>query len=232
MLDGRRKSIQPMAQRLPDGNMQALEQFVNQSRWQRTPVRRRIAERLVQVVKPEVWVIDDVAFPKCGRASVGVARQYCGALGKRATCQVAVSVHAATDTASCPLERELFLPEERAHDTRRRTAAGVPDEVGHAPKPRLTLGLLERLAGWLPSVPVIVADCGYGRSVCFRLALEERGWSYIVAVEPKEIARPAGAKPELPPYQGWGPPTLPRYREPARPLHQLIDAHTRFEDVT
>lgn len=102
MLDGRRKSIQPMAQRLPDGNMQALQQFVNQSPWQWTPVRRRIAERLVQVVKPEVWVIDDVSFPKCGRASVSVARQYCGALDKRANCQVAVSVHAATDRASCP----------------------------------------------------------------------------------------------------------------------------------
>uniref|UniRef100_UPI0035A23895 transposase n=1 Tax=Streptomyces rishiriensis TaxID=68264 RepID=UPI0035A23895 len=78
-------------------------------------------------------------------------------------------------------------------------------------------------------------DCGRLRirpHVCFRLVLEERGWSYIVAVEPKEIARPAGAKPELPPYQGRGPPTLPRYREPARPLHQRIDAHTRFEDVT
>ena len=110
MLDGRRKSIQPMAQRLPDGNMQALQQFVNQSPWPWTPVRRRIAERLVQVVRPVVWVIDDVAFPKCGRASVGVARQYCGALGKRAHCQVAVSVHAATDppparcngSCSCP----------------------------------------------------------------------------------------------------------------------------------
>ncbi|CAM5518651.1 hypothetical protein DF17_35485 [Streptomyces rimosus] len=111
MLDGRRKSIQPMAERLPDGNMQALQQFVNQSPWEWTPVRRRIAERLCEVVRPEVWVVDDVSFPKCGRASAGVARQYCGALGKRANCQVAVSVHAATDVASCPLEWELFLPE-------------------------------------------------------------------------------------------------------------------------
>ncbi|CAM5709856.1 Transposase OS=Streptomyces griseorubiginosus OX=67304 GN=AQJ54_42880 PE=4 SV=1 [Streptomyces griseorubiginosus] len=213
MLDGRRKSIQPMAKRLPDGNMQALQQFVNQSPWPWAPVRRRIAERLVRVVKPEVWVID-------------------GALGKRANCQVAVSVHAATDTASCPLEWELFLPEEWAHDLLRRTAAGVPEEVGHVTKPRLALGLLERLAGWLGSVPVLVADAGYGRSVSFRLALEERGWSYVMAVEPKEIARPADAVPYLPPYQGLGPPTLPRYREPARPLHQLVGADACFEAVT
>ncbi len=112
MLDGRRKSIQPMAERLPDGNMQALQQFVNQSPWDPLPVRQRIAERLSGVVRPEVWVIDDVSFPKCGKASVGVARQYSGAVGKRANCQVAVSVHVATDTASCPLEWQLYLPRE------------------------------------------------------------------------------------------------------------------------
>ncbi|WP_143662116.1 IS701 family transposase, partial [Streptomyces glaucescens] len=112
MLEGRRKSIQPMAERLPDGNMQALQQFVNQSPWDPLPVRRRIAERLCETVRPEVWVVDDVSFPKCGTVSVGVARQYCGALGKRANCQVAVSVHAATDTASCPLDWQLYLPRE------------------------------------------------------------------------------------------------------------------------
>lgn len=63
MLDGRRKSIQPMAERLPDGNMQALQQFVNQSPWDPLPVRRRIAERLSEVITPEVWVVDDVSFP-------------------------------------------------------------------------------------------------------------------------------------------------------------------------
>jgi SRSO17 transposase len=71
-----------MADRLPDGNMQALQQFVNQSPWDPLPVRRRIAERLSEVITPEVWVIDDVSFPKCGKASAGVARQYCGAVGE------------------------------------------------------------------------------------------------------------------------------------------------------
>ncbi|MBP8539977.1 IS701 family transposase [Streptomyces sp. MK37H] len=231
MLEGRRKSIQPMAERLPDGNMQALQQFVNQSPWEWTPVRQRIAERLCEAVQPEVWVVDDVSFPKCGTASVGVARQYCGALGKRANCQVAVSVHAATDAASCPLEWELFLPGEWAHDDRRRQRAGVPEEVGHVPKTRLALGLLDRLAAQGLEVPVIVADAGYGRSVAFRLALEERGFSYVMAVDPKEIARPATAEPYQPAYGGLGPPTLPRYREPARPLATFVEVDTRFEDV-
>lgn len=74
MLDGRRKSIQPMAARLPDADMQALQQFVSQSPWDWTPVRRRIAKRLCQVIRPQVWVVDDVSFPKCGREAVGVAR--------------------------------------------------------------------------------------------------------------------------------------------------------------
>ncbi|MEW2276019.1 IS701 family transposase, partial [Streptomyces griseofuscus] len=231
MLDGRRKSIQPMAERLPDGNMQALQQFVSQSPWDWLPVRRRIAERLCEAITPEVWVIDDVSFPKCGSASAGVARQYCGALGKRANCQVAVSVHAATDTASCPLEWELFLPEGWTHDDGRRRRAGIPEEAGHVSKTRLALGLLDRLAGQGLAVPVIVADAGYGRSVSFRLALEERGWSYVMAVDPKEIARPAHAQPYQPAYGGLGPPTLPRYREAARPLPGLAAAAV-FEEVT
>ncbi len=232
MLDGRRKSIQPMAERLPDGNMQALQQFVNQSPWDPLPVRRRIAERLCEAVRPEVWVVDDVSFPKCGTASAGVARQYCGALGKRANCQVAVSVHAATDLASCPLEWDLFLPGEWAGDQRRRRRAGVPDEVKHVSKTHLALGLLDRLAGQGMAVPVIVADAGYGRSVCFRLALEERGWSYVLAVDPKEIARPAAAEPYQPAYGGLGPPTLPRYRVAPRPLPGLVDEAVAFEEVT
>ncbi|MFF5139257.1 IS701 family transposase [Streptomyces sp. NPDC013157] len=231
-LNGRRKSIQPMAERLPDGNMQALQQFVNQSPWDPLPVRRRIAERLCEAIRPEVWVVDDVSSPKCGTASVGVARQYSGALGKRASCQVAVSVHAATDTASCPLEWELFLPDERAGDHHRRRRAGIPEEVGHASRTRLALGLLDRLAEQGLAVPLVVADAGYGRSVCFRLALEERGWSYVMAGEPKEIARPADAEPYQPSYGGLGPPTLPRYRQAPRPLPDLVGEAAAFEEVT
>jgi SRSO17 transposase len=82
MLDGKRKSIQPMAERLPDGNEQALQQFVSQSPWDWRPVRQRLATQMTAVVDPEAWVVDDTGFPKYGTASVGVARQYSGTLGK------------------------------------------------------------------------------------------------------------------------------------------------------
>lgn len=160
MLDGRRKSIQPMAERLPDGNEQNLQQFVNQSPWDPVPVRRRIAERMVPLIGPDAWAVDDVSFPKDGKMSVAVAHQYCGALGKQANCQVAVSVHAVTDDASVPLQWRLFLPKEWAGDSARRRVTGVPQETGHREKWRLALDTLDELAGWGLTPPVVVADAG------------------------------------------------------------------------
>ncbi len=104
MLDGKRKSIEPMAARLADGDEQCLQQFVNQSPWDRVPVRRALARRMSRELSPEAWVIDDTGFPKFGKMSVGVARQYSGALGKVGNCQIGVSINAASEEASCPLE--------------------------------------------------------------------------------------------------------------------------------
>ncbi|MFE7314102.1 IS701 family transposase [Streptomyces sp. NPDC057555] len=219
--DGRRKPIQPMAERSPDGHMRALQQFVNQSPWDPLPVRRRIAERLAEVMTPEGWVVDDVSFPKCGKASVGVARQYCGALGKWANCQVAVSVHAATDTASCPLNWELYLPREWTDAPDRCRGAGVPDHVVHQEKGRLALGLLDTLGEWQLKAPVVVADAGYGVSAPFRLGLEQRGLSYVLALSGQEVAHPEGAEPHQPAYGGLRPSTLPRCRTPPRAVSVL-----------
>src|SRR4249919_1280487 len=110
MLDGQRKSMQPMAERL-GVDYQQLQQFVTSSTWDVTGVRRRLARMAVEVVVPQVWVVDDTGFPKDGKASPCVARQYSGTLGKVANCQIAVSVHAATDAASAMLDCRLFVPE-------------------------------------------------------------------------------------------------------------------------
>lgn len=110
LLDGRRKSMQPMAVRLGVDH-QGLQQFVTTSTWDTAAVRARLARRAVEVVAPVAWVVDDTGFPKDGTGSPGVARQYSGTLGKVANCQIGVSVHAVTDSASCPLGWRLFLPE-------------------------------------------------------------------------------------------------------------------------
>ncbi|MEU9030937.1 IS701 family transposase, partial [Streptomyces sp. NPDC048383] len=182
MLDGRRKSIQAMAARLPDGNEQNLQQFVNQSTWDPVPVQRRICERMLPLIAPTAWVIDDVSLPKDGRMSVGVAPQYCGALGKRANCQVAVSVHAVTDSASCPLQWRLFLPRSWEADDDRRTSARVPSEVTHREKWRLALDMLDTPAGWDMRPPVVVADAAYGTNAHFRAGLADRGIHYVLAI--------------------------------------------------
>ncbi|RZB14574.1 IS701 family transposase [Streptomyces sp. F001] len=202
MLDGRRKSIQAMASRLPDGNEQNLQQFVNQSTWDPVPVQRRICERMLPLIDPTAWVIDDVSVPKDGRMSVGVAPQYCGALGKRANCQVAVSVHAASDTASCPLQWRLFLPTEWASDTGRRTVTRVPPEVTHREKWRLALDMLDTLAGWGMRPPVVVADAAYGTNAHLRTELADRQLADILAVRADVTAHPFDAKPVAPDRNG------------------------------
>ncbi|MGT2525786.1 IS701 family transposase [Streptomyces nojiriensis] len=216
MLDGRRKSIQAMAGRLPDGNEQNLQQFVNQSTWDPVPVQRRICERMLPLIAPTAWVIDDVSLPKDGRMSVGVAPQYCGALGKRANCQVAVSVHAATDTASCPPQWRLFLPRSWDTDADRRTSTRVPSEVTHREKWRLALDMLDTLAEWDMRPPVVVADAAYGTNAHLRAGLDDRGIHYVLAVRADVSAHPLDAEPEAPPRKGpvgcW---PQPRYRQPA-----------------
>jgi SRSO17 transposase len=230
LLDGKRKSIQPMATRLAKGDPQAdayvieqaLQQFVNQSPWDPMPVRRRLAQRMTTAIQPQAWVIDDTAFPKFGRCSVGVAPQYCGALGKVANCQVGVSVHAVTDQASCPLDWRLFLPESWDADAERRRKAHVPDRERHRPKWQLALELLDELAGWDLVPPVILADAAYGEVGEFRLGLEQRALAYAVQVPGTISAYPAQVAPEAVPYAGRGRPSAPRYRGPRSSLRQLV----------
>ncbi|MEV5433048.1 IS701 family transposase, partial [Streptomyces sp. NPDC052701] len=216
MLDGRRKSIQAMASRLPDGNEQNLQQFVNQSTWDPVPVQRRICERMLPLISPTAWVIDDVSVPKDGRMSAGVAPQYCGALGKRANCQVAVSVHAAGDTASCPLQCRLFLPKEWCSDTERRALARVPSEVTHREKWRLALDMLDELADWGMRPPVVVADAAYGTNAHLRAGLTDRKIDYVPAVRADVSAHPFDAQPVAPERKSpVGCRPQPRYRHRA-----------------
>lgn len=227
LLEGRRKSIQPMAARLPDGDEQGLQQFITDSPWRDAPVRRRLAVRMTGVIAPVGWVVDDTGLPKDGRFSPGVAHQYCGALGKTANCQVLVSVNAATDRASCPLGWRLFLPESWDQDEERRERARIPEDVGHVPKWQLALGIIDELIGWGLARRVVQADGGYGDITRFRTGLQERDLEYVVQVKGITSAQPAEATPVTPVYAGMGRPRVARYPEKALNLRALALAAGR-----
>jgi SRSO17 transposase len=185
LLDGDRKSIEPMAARLAGGEVQALRQFVGQNPWAVEQVQELLARKLVDTLsEPVVWMIDETAFPKAGAASVGVARQYCGTLGKVANCQLAVSLHWSTAEMSCPLGWRLYLPEKWVSDPALRALGKIPEQIVYQSKAELALTLIDEALGWeVPALPV-VADSAYGNDFAFREALRARGLGYAVAVEP------------------------------------------------
>ena len=237
MLDGKRKSIEPMAARLPDGDEQCLQQFVNQSPWDPVPVRQALAVRMGRELGPEAWVIDDTGFPKFGKHSVGVARQYSGALGKVGNCQIGVSVNACSDEASCPLDWRLFIPEEWDEEGEfnqdRRVKCKLPEDMHHVEKWRLALEMIDELIGWGITPPVVLADGAYGDNTEFRTGLEQRELSYVLDVKGTTSAYSEDVKPSQPPRpEGRGRPPGVRYREDPSSLKDLALAAGSGATVT
>ena len=185
LLAGGRKSIEPLANRIAGADVQSLRQFVGQSPWAVAQIQQRLAEKVVDLlVEPEVWMIDETSFPKAGSASVGVTRQYCGALGKIANCQVAVSLHWSTCETSCPLAWRLYLPESWLATPAKRAEGKIPEGIGYRSKNQLALDLVDQALAWdVPRLPV-VADSAYGNDFDFRAGLRERDLQYAAAVEP------------------------------------------------
>jgi SRSO17 transposase len=238
MLDGKRKSMQPMAERLGVDHQQ-LQQFLTSSTWDYTDVRQRVARWAEGFVRPEAFVIDDTGFPKDGVDSPGVARMYCGALGKTGNCQIGVSVHAVTDWVSAAIDWRLFIPaswddtttddEHEANQIRaRRARSKIPGEVRHREKWRLALDMLDEITGgWGLAPRTVVADAGYGDTTGFRLGLTDRGLSYVLAVKSSTTAHPHDATPERLPYAGRGRPPVSRYRTGHSDLRDLVMAAGR-----
>jgi SRSO17 transposase len=222
MLDGARKSIEPMAARLADGDEQGLQQFVNQSPWDERIVRANLARRMCAEIAPEAWIVDDTGFVKKGRCSVGVGRQYSGTLGRVDNCQVGVSINAATDHASCPLDWRIFLPAAWDEDADRRAKAHVPDAVRHREKWRLALDMLDELKAWGLVPPLVCCDAGYGDSTAFRQGLDDRRIAYVVQVKPTTSAYPEPARRERPAYGGMGRPPAARYRGAPSSIKALV----------
>ena len=187
---------------------QSLHHFVADSAWSDEQMLLRVAQWVVPAMdfSDGGWrIIDDTGFPKQGRYSVGVARQYCGMLGKQDNCQVAVSVTLACQAGSLPVAWQLYLPKEWADDEPRRDKAGVPREVGFATKPAIALAQIERLLEQGAPKHCVLADAGYGVETAFRERLSELGLPYVVGVTGQVTVWPPGHAP-VPPevYSGRG----------------------------
>ena len=201
LLDGERKSIEPMADRIPGADVQALRQFVGQSPWAVEAVQRQLARKVVDLLSnPEVWILDETSFPKAGDHSVGVAWQYCGALGKVANCQVAVTLHWSSADASCPLGWRLYLPQAWIEDEKRAREVKLPEGLVYRSQTELALELIDQMLSWeVPRLPV-VGDSAYGNNYEFREQLRRRQLSYVMAVEPTTVVwtQDPNAVPVLP----------------------------------
>jgi SRSO17 transposase len=190
LLDGERKSIEPLSRRVPGGNEQNLQQFINQSPWSPAPILAAYRARMAAAFATDdgVIAIDDTGFPKQGKHSVGVARQYSGTLGKRANCQVATSLHYASGRGDYPLALRLYLPEAWTSDPERLEQARVPpDERAFKTKWQIALVLLDEVRAERLPHAVVVADAGYGAVTEFREGLEQRREHYVVGLLGEEV---------------------------------------------
>jgi SRSO17 transposase len=180
---GARKSLEPLVERLSgDAEYQSMQQFLADSPWDPALVVKAVAERVAGEIDVQAWVLDDTGFPKDGKDSPGVKRQYSGTLGKIGNCQIGVSLHAAGAGGTVPLGWALYLPEEWCEDQERRRKAKIPEEVSFKTKPELGVELAKRAAGWdLPKAPVL-GDQAYGDNTELRDGLHREGLQYVLAV--------------------------------------------------
>ena len=213
LLPAERKSVEPMAAMTAPSRTaaqhQSLLHFVGQGNWSDEKILAKVREIVVSKIEEHgpisAWIIDDTGFPKKGKHSVGVARQYCGQLGKQDNCQVAVSLSIANAAASLPVAYRMYLPSSWCDDAERRTKAGVPDHVVFKTKPEIALGQIK----WACEVGlprgVVLIDGGYGVDTDLRNGISDLGLRYAVGIGPGTSVWAPGTEP-LPPkaYSGRG----------------------------
>jgi SRSO17 transposase len=217
LMPGERKSVEPMAavtapQRTA-AQHQSLLHFVGEGRWSDERVLAKVRQMVLPAIERhrpiEAWIIDDTGFPKKGKHSVGVARQYCGQLGKQDNCQVAVSLSLANADGSLPVAYRLYLPQAWACDAARRQKAGVPEEIGFQTKIEIALDQIRAAhAAGLPQGPVLM-DAGYGPHSDLRSAITALGLPYVAGILSNTTvwAPGTGPLPPKPSTPGRGRPT-------------------------
>ena len=213
LLPADRKSVEPMAAlTAPDrtaAQHQSMLHFVGQGDWSDAAVLERVRAHTLPRIQAHgaisAWIIDDTGFPKKGRHSVGVARQYCGQLGKQDNCQVAVSLSIANDHASLPVAYRMYLPDAWVNDADRRTKAGVPETVTFKTKPQIALDQIKwACAAGLPR-GVVLIDAGYGVEAKFRTGISAFDLRYVAGIKSTTNVWAPGTHALPPPvYSGRG----------------------------
>src|ERR1700680_2594082 len=190
MLPGERKSVEPMAAKTAPARTsaqhQALLHFVGVAAWSDEKVLGKVCEMVLPEIERhgpiEAWIIDDTGLPKKGRHSVGVARQYCGRLGKEDNCQVAVSLSVANHHASLPVAYRLYLPQDWAQDRKRRRKAGVPEEISFKTKPEIALEQLRWACEAGLARGVVLMDAGSGCNTNLRTGISALALHYVAGI--------------------------------------------------
>jgi SRSO17 transposase len=231
LLAGERKSVEPMAARLAPDDVrrmhQSLHHLVADAPWEDQEVLERVGQQVIPAMQKHgpvvAWIIDDTGFPKQGKHSVGVGRQYCGQLGKSDNCQAAVSLSVSTWNSSLPIEWQLYLPEVWCQDVERCRRAGVPDEIVFQTKPEIALQQIRQAMERQVPVGVVLADAGYGKGTQFRTALTQLGLHYIVGIESSATVWEPGQQPLSAPPRKPGRGATPKRLRRA-PDHQPLSA--------
>lgn len=203
LLPGERKSIEPMAARLDAANVermrQCLHHFVAKAPWSDDAMLEQVRNHVLPAMDKDgavvAWIVDDTGFPKKGKHSVGVARQYCGQVGKQENCRVAVSLSVATWSSSLPIAWRLYLPKEWTDDKKRREKAEVPKQIRFQTKPEIALDQIRAAAEAQVSPGAVLADAAYGVNTEFRAGLTELGLQYVVGVQSSTTVWEPGKEP-------------------------------------
>jgi SRSO17 transposase len=203
LLEGERKSIEPMAARLaPDGVQpmrQSLHHLVAKAPWSDEAMLKEVRGQVLPAMQKQgpivAWIVDDTGFPKKGKHSVGVARQYCGQVGKQDNCRVAVSLSVATWSSSLPVGYRLYLPKEWAEDADRRGKTEVPVEVKFQTKPEIALDQIRAAVTAKMPRGIVLADAAYGINTEFRDELTKLGLQYAVGVQSTMTVWEPGKQP-------------------------------------
>lgn len=203
LLPGERKSIEPMAARLDSENVQPMRQslhhLVTKAPWSDEAVLEQVRSYVLPTMQKQgrvvAWIVDDTGFPKKGKHSVGVTRQYCGQVGKQENCRVAVSLSLATWSSSLPVAYRLYLPKEWAEDAGKRKRTEVPEEVEFQTKPDIALDQIRAAVAANLHSGVILADAAYGINTEFREEITKLGLQYALGVQSSMTVWEAGKQP-------------------------------------